>query len=86
MSDRARCIARNTVKPADLVSGALVQAPLIGVLARLGAKSHAPIASSGETEFSAAMVAAHGHELRLHTLGLGARNPIAATELLKATL
>jgi hypothetical protein len=32
------------------------------------------------------MVAAHRHHLRLHALGDGARNPIAATELLIATL
>jgi hypothetical protein len=32
------------------------------------------------------MVAADRHHLRLHALGDGARNPIAATELLIATL
>jgi hypothetical protein len=37
-------------------------------------------------EFSAAMVAVQRHEPRVHALGDGARYPIAATELLKATL
>jgi hypothetical protein len=83
MLQRSWCEA---IKPADLISGARVQALLVSLPACLGAKPHAPIARRGETEFSAAMVAAQCHERRLHALGGGARYPIAATELLKAAL
>jgi hypothetical protein len=84
--ERAWCIARDAVKPADLISGALVPASPRSRLACIVTKPHAPVASGGETEFSAALVAAQCHELRLHALGVGTRYPIAETELLKATL
>jgi hypothetical protein len=58
MSECSWRIARDVVKPADLIFRALAQAPLISRLARLGTESHAPIATSGEAEFSTAMVAA----------------------------
>lgn len=86
MADGLRCVARDALKPTDLISGALVQSPLISSLARLGAEPYAPIALGAEAELSAAMVAAQHHELRLHALGDGARYPSAATEVLKATL
>jgi hypothetical protein len=86
MSECSWRIARDAVEPADLISGAPVQAPPVGARACLGAEPHAPIAPGDETKFFAAMVAAQRHDPRLHALGDGARNPIAATELLKATL
>jgi hypothetical protein len=86
MPRRSWRIARAAVKPADLVSGAFVQTPLISHPASLGAESHAPIAPGGETKSFTAMVTAQCHDLRLQAVGDGARNPIAATELLKATL
>jgi hypothetical protein len=86
MPECSWCVARDAVKPADLIYGAFVQAPLIGLPARLGAEPHAPIAPGGETKFSTAMVTVQRHDLWLHTLGDGARNPIAASELLTATL
>jgi hypothetical protein len=86
MPEWLSCVARDAVEPTDLISGAVVQAPLISRLAGIGAEPHAPIASGGKAEFSAAMVAAHRHDLRPQALGDGARYPIAATELLIATL
>jgi len=86
MSECSWCVGCDAVKPDDLISCAFVQAPLVGARACFGAEPHAPIASGFETELSTAMVAAHRHHLRLHALGDGARNPIAATELLIATL
>ena len=67
---RAAC---HEVKPADLVSRALVQSPLIRLLACFGTELHPPIAVDEETELPAAMVAARCHELRVHALIAGAR-------------
>lgn len=86
MADRSWFPARDVVKPADLILGAPVQAPLISLLARVGAEPHAPIASGAEPELSAAMVAVERHELRLHVVGDGAQYPIAATAVLRAIL
>ena len=86
MAHCLRRMKRAAVEQADLIPGALIQAPLISPLASLGAEPHAPIAPGAKAEFSAAMVAVQGHEPRVHALGEGARNPIAAVELLKATL
>ena len=86
MAHCLRCVGRNAVKPSDLIPGALVQALLIRLLARLRAEPHAPVALGAAVEVSSAMVAVQRHELRVHALGDGARYPITATELLKAAL
>lgn len=61
------CPERGRVEAANLEPGIVLQAPLISVLARRGAKPHMPIVMDVSAESLAAMIATQRHELRVHT-------------------